>query len=184
MVSCPWGPSWDHLCNPGGHLECWLYSGGALHQEIMIDVNALSMLTKMKITAIFLIRKNEKMMLIILVPRKPLFPGQYEVDQLGKIFEVGFTFPLIGCSCWEVTGWPICFALSILKSKNQVIGTPLEADWPEESSVLRSNFSYARGRGVHGILAELDPQVGCHVITLDLTNARSHEMREKCQNPR
>merc|ERR1719195_2453771 len=61
-----------------------------------------------------------------LFTRKPLFPGQYEVDQLGKIFEV--------------------------------IGTPVEADWPEESSVLRSNFSYARGRGVHGILAELDPQ--------------------------
>ena len=57
----------------------------------------------------------------------------------------------------------------------------MEADWPEESSVLRSNFSYARGRGVHGILAELDPQVGCHVITLDLTNARSHEMRAMCQ---
>ena len=65
----------------------------------MVDVNDLFMLTKMKIKAIFLIRKNEKMMLIILVPRKPLFPGQYEVDQLGKIFEVGFTFPLIGCSC-------------------------------------------------------------------------------------
>ena len=65
----------------------------------MIDVNALSMLTLMKIKAIFLVRKNEKIMLMILVPRKPLFPGQYEVDQLGKIFEVGFTFPLIGCSC-------------------------------------------------------------------------------------
>merc|ERR1719458_1040591 len=61
-----------------------------------------------------------------LFTRKPLFPGQYEVEQLGKIFEV--------------------------------IGTPVEADWPEESSVLRSNFSYARGRGVAGILAELDPQ--------------------------
>ena len=56
----------------------------------MVDVNDLFMLTKMKIKAIFLIRKNEKMMLIILVPRKPLFPGQYEVDQLGKIFEVDF----------------------------------------------------------------------------------------------
>ena len=41
----------------------------------------------------------------------------------------------------------------------KVIGTPVEAEWPEESSVLRSNFSYARGRGVGGILAELDPQV-------------------------
>ena len=80
-------------------MECWLYSGGALHQEIMIDVNDLFMLKKMKITTIVLIKKNEKMMLIILVPRKPLFPGQYEVDQLGKIFEVGFTFPLIGCCC-------------------------------------------------------------------------------------
>ena len=65
----------------------------------MVDVNDLFMLTKMKIKAIFLIRKNEKMMLIILVHRKPLFPGQYEVDQLGKIFEVGFAFPLIGCCC-------------------------------------------------------------------------------------
>ena len=65
----------------------------------MDDVNDLFMLTKMKIKAIFLIRKNEKMMLIILVPRKPLFPGQYEVDQLGKIFEVGFTSHLNGCCC-------------------------------------------------------------------------------------
>ena len=56
----------------------------------MIDVNDLFMLKKMKITTIFLIKKNEKMMLIILVLRKPLFPGQYEVDQLGKIFEVDF----------------------------------------------------------------------------------------------
>ena len=58
----------------------------------MVDVIDLFMLTKMKIKAIFLIRKNEKMMLIILVPRKPLFPGQYEVDQLGKIFEASFIF--------------------------------------------------------------------------------------------
>ena len=67
--------------------------------------------------------------------------------------------------------------------QNQVIGTPVEADWPEESSVLRSNFSYARGRGVHGILAELDPQVGCHdhVSTLDLTNVGSHDMKAMCQ---
>merc|ERR1712158_273000 len=43
-----------------------------------------------------------------LYTRKPLFPGQYEVDQLGKIFEV--------------------------------IGTPVEAEWPEESSVLRSKM--------------------------------------------
>ena len=79
-------------------MECWLYSGGALHQEIMIDVNALSMLTKMKITVIILLfSKNVKMKLIGLLPRKPLFPGQYEVDQLGKIFEVGST--LIGCCC-------------------------------------------------------------------------------------
>ena len=27
---------------------------------------------------------------MMLLPRKPLFPGQYEVDQLGKIFEVSF----------------------------------------------------------------------------------------------
>ena len=65
----------------------------------MIDVNDLFMLKKMKITTIFLIKKNEKMMLIILVLRKPLFPGQYEVDQLGKIFEVSFTSPLNGCCC-------------------------------------------------------------------------------------
>ena len=69
----------------------------------------------------------------------------------------------------------------MLKSKNQVIGTPLEADWPEESSVLRSNFSYARGRGVHGILAELDPQVGNHLSTPDLTNVGSHDMNAMCQ---
>ena len=65
----------------------------------MIDVNDLFMLKKMKITTIVLIKKNEKMMLIILVHRKPLFPGQYEVDQLGKIFEVSFTSPLNGWCC-------------------------------------------------------------------------------------
>ena len=61
-----------------------------------------------------------------LTTRKPLFPGQYEVDQLGKIFEV--------------------------------IGTPSEVEWPEDSPVLRNNFSYARGRGVTDLLADLDPQ--------------------------
>ena len=30
---------------------------------------------------------NVNLMMMILLPRKPLFPGQYEVDQLGKIFE-------------------------------------------------------------------------------------------------
>ena len=47
----------------------------------------------------------------------------------------------------------------LMMVSSKVIGTPIETDWPEESSVLRSNFSYARGRGVNGILAELDPQV-------------------------
>jgi cyclin-dependent kinase 6 len=61
-----------------------------------------------------------------LITRKPLFPGQYEVDQLGKIFEV--------------------------------LGTPTEADWPEDSAVLRNNFSYARGLGVVATLTDLDSQ--------------------------
>jgi len=61
-----------------------------------------------------------------LITRKPLFPGQYEVDQLGKIFEV--------------------------------LGTPVEADWPEDSAVLRDNFSYCRGRGVTATLPDLDMQ--------------------------
>ena len=30
------------------------------------------------------------LVMMMLLPRKPLFPGQYEVDQLGKIFEVNF----------------------------------------------------------------------------------------------
>ena len=85
-------------------------------------------------------------MMMILLPRKPLFPGQYEVDQLGKIFEASFLKEML----------QLGFEGSVSK---QVIGTPAEADWPEESSVLRSNFSYATGRGVAGILAELDPQV-------------------------
>ena len=85
-------------------------------------------------------------MMMILLPRKPLFPGQYEVDQLGKIFEASFFLVVFSSFCF----WTF---------PPQVIGTPVEADWPEESSVLRSNFSYARGRGVTGILAELDPQV-------------------------
>merc|ERR1711963_1329884 len=41
--------------------------------------------------------------------RRPLFPGQYEVDQLGKIFGV--------------------------------LGTPSEAEWPPNSSVVREAFS-------------------------------------------
>ena len=88
-------------------------------------------------------------MKIILLPRKPLFPGQYEVDQLGKIFEASFVLLVI--LMLEMVSREIF--------QKQVIGTPVEADWPEESSVLRSNFSYATGRGLAGILAELDPQV-------------------------
>jgi len=59
-----------------------------------------------------------------LFSRKPLFPGQYEVDQLAKIFGL--------------------------------LGTPSEADWPEDSSVLRNNFPYSRPRSLSEILPELD----------------------------
>jgi len=60
-----------------------------------------------------------------LFTRKPLFPGQYEVDQLAKIFEM--------------------------------LGTPSEAEWPDESAVLRNNFVYARPRSVVDIVPEIDP---------------------------
>jgi len=60
-----------------------------------------------------------------LFTRKPLFPGQYEVDQLAKIFEM--------------------------------LGTPSEAEWPDDSAVLRNNFVYARPRSVVDIVPEIDP---------------------------
>ena len=51
--------------------------------------------------------------------------GQYEVDQLAKIFSV--------------------------------LGTPEEAEWPEESSVMRNSFPYSRPRSISEILPEIDP---------------------------
>ena len=65
-----------------------------------------------------------------LTTRKPLFPGQYEVDQLGKIFEV--------------------------------IGTPSEVDWPEDSPVLRNNFAYNRPLGLRASL----PDIGSDALDL------------------
>lgn len=60
-----------------------------------------------------------------LFTRKPLFPGQYEVDQLAKIFEM--------------------------------LGTPSESEWPDDSAVLRNNFVYARPRSVADMVPEIDP---------------------------
>jgi len=60
-----------------------------------------------------------------LFTRKPLFPGQYEVDQLAKIFEM--------------------------------LGTPSESEWPDDSSVLRNNFVYNRPRSITEVLQEIDP---------------------------
>ena len=60
-----------------------------------------------------------------LFTRKPLFPGQYEVDQLAKIFEM--------------------------------LGTPSESEWPDDSAVLRNNFVYNRPRTVSELVPEIDP---------------------------
>merc|ERR1719264_1474581 len=65
-----------------------------------------------------------------LTTRKPLFPGQYETDQLGKIFEV--------------------------------IGTPSEVEWPEDSPVLRNNFAYNRPLGLRNSL----PDIGSDALDL------------------
>ena len=58
-----------------------------------------------------------------LFSRKPLFPGQYELDQLGKIFNV--------------------------------LGTPSESEWPEDTSVLRNNFTNCRSTPWKEILPEM-----------------------------
>ena len=58
--------------------------------------------------------------------RRPLFPGQYEIDQLGKIFGV--------------------------------LGTPSEADWPRDSSVMREAFPPRPSRGLEAIIPEMEPQ--------------------------
>jgi len=58
--------------------------------------------------------------------RKPLFPGQYEIDQLGKIFGI--------------------------------LGTPSEAEWPKDSSVLREAFSPRNSRGLESLFPDMEPQ--------------------------
>jgi len=58
--------------------------------------------------------------------RKPLFPGQYEIDQLGKIFGI--------------------------------LGTPTEAEWPKDSSVLREAFSPRNCRGLESLFPDIEPQ--------------------------
>ena len=58
--------------------------------------------------------------------RKPLFPGQYEIDQLGKIFGV--------------------------------LGTPSEAEWPANSSVVREAFTVQRSQAIEDLMAGIDPQ--------------------------
>jgi serine/threonine protein kinase len=57
--------------------------------------------------------------------RKPLFPGQNEMGQLAKIFEI--------------------------------IGTPSEEDWSENSAVTRSNFPRSSKRNWNDIIPELEP---------------------------
>jgi len=61
-----------------------------------------------------------------LVLRKPLFPGQYEIDQLGKIFGI--------------------------------LGTPSEAEWPKDSSVVREAFSPRNCRGLESLFPDIEPQ--------------------------
>jgi serine/threonine protein kinase len=61
-----------------------------------------------------------------LFTRKPLFPGQYEVDQLGQIFSI--------------------------------LGTPSEADWPEDSAVMRNSFSSCKSRDLSNLIPEMDTE--------------------------
>ena len=56
--------------------------------------------------------------------RKPLFPGNYEIDQLGKIFGI--------------------------------LGTPTEAEWPKDSSVMREAFPTRNNIGLESTLPEMD----------------------------
>ena len=70
--------------------------------------------------------------------RKPLFPGQYEIDQLGKIFGI--------------------------------LGTPTEAEWPKDSSVLREAFSPRNCRGLESLFPDIEPQA------LDLLKVRGRSM--------
>jgi len=56
--------------------------------------------------------------------RKPLFPGNYEIDQLGKIFGI--------------------------------LGTPTEAEWPKDSSVMREAFQSRNSLGLESTIAEMD----------------------------
>ena len=58
--------------------------------------------------------------------RKPLFPGQYEIDQLGKIFGI--------------------------------LGTPSEAEWPKDSSVIREAFPSRNPRGLESLFPEMENQ--------------------------
>ena len=74
-----------------------------------------------------------------LVLRKPLFPGQYEIDQLGKIFGI--------------------------------LGTPTEAEWPKDSSVVREAFAPRNSRGLESLFPDIEPQA------LDLLKVRlSHNL--------
>jgi len=61
-----------------------------------------------------------------LILRRPLFPGQYEIDQLGKIFDV--------------------------------LGTPSEAEWPTNCSVMREAFPVRSTRGLDAYFPDLEPQ--------------------------
>ena len=59
--------------------------------------------------------------------RRPLFPGQYEIDQLGKMF--------------------------------RVLGTPSEAEWPQNSAVVREAFPIRQpSRGLDLVFQEMDVQ--------------------------
>jgi len=58
--------------------------------------------------------------------RKPLFPGQYEMDQLQKILDL--------------------------------IGTPMEEDWPERAAVSRSNFRESPKKNWTDVVPEMDMQ--------------------------
>ena len=66
--------------------------------------------------------------------RRPLFPGQYEIDQLGKIFGI--------------------------------LGTPTEAEWPKDSSVVREAFAPRNSRGLESLFPDIEPQA------LDLLKVR------------
>ena len=75
--------------------------------------------------------------------RKPLFPGQFEIDQLGKIFGI--------------------------------LGTPTEAEWPKDSSVMREAFPTRNNIGLESTIPEMDaPALDLLKVSLPFLSSLLH----------